>query len=99
MGQRNFKKHFKFHDFSEIFYCSMTRLRNTSLILFIQCEYTRTILRDKNMRQTLFKKHSKCRRNILLWHDQTQKHEFGYFYTISEHRNYFKREKYGTESV
>ena len=35
MGQHNFKKHFKFHNFSEIFYCGMTRLRNTNLsVLF-----------------------------------------------------------------
>ena len=31
MGQRNFKKPFEFHNFSEIFYCGMTRLRNTNL--------------------------------------------------------------------
>ena len=59
MGQRNFKKLFEFHHFSEIFYCGMTRLRKTNLIVFIQCEYTRTILRNKNMGQSLFKKHSK----------------------------------------
>ena len=49
MGQRSFKKHFKFHNFSEIFYYDMTRLRNTNLSVFIQCQYTRTILRNKNM--------------------------------------------------
>ena len=59
MGQRNFKKHFKFHNFSEIFYCGMTRLRNTNLGVSIQCQYTRTISRKKNMGQSLFKKHSK----------------------------------------
>ena len=59
MGQRNFKKPFEFHNFSEIFYCGMTRLRNTNLDVFIQCQYTRTILRNKNMGQSLFKKHSK----------------------------------------
>ena len=65
MGERNFKKHFKFHNFSEIFYCGMTRLRNTNLSAFIQCQYkshwpfSRTILRNKNMGQSLFKKHSK----------------------------------------
>ena len=31
MAQRNFKKPFEFHNFSEIFYCDMTRLRNTKL--------------------------------------------------------------------
>ena len=42
-----------------MFYCGMTRLRNTSLGVFIQCQYTRTILRNKDMGQSLFKKHSK----------------------------------------
>ena len=59
MERRSFKKHFKFHNFSEIFYCGMTRLKNTNLSVFIQCKYTRTILRNKNMGQSLFKKHSK----------------------------------------
>ena len=59
MGQGSFKKHFKFHNFSEIFYCSMTRLRNTNLGIFIQWQYARIILRNKNMGQGLFKKHSK----------------------------------------
>ena len=59
MGYRNFKKHFKFQDFREIFYCPMTRLRSTNLDVFIQCQYTRTRLRNKNEGQNLFKKHSK----------------------------------------
>ena len=59
MGQRNFEKPFEFHNFSEIFYCDMTRLRNTKLSVFIRCQYTRTILRNKNMGQSLFNKHSK----------------------------------------
>ena len=58
MGQLNFKKPFEFCSFSELFYCGMTRLRNTNLGVFIQCQYTRTTLRNKNMRQSLFKKHS-----------------------------------------
>ena len=62
MGQRNFKKHFKFHSFSEIFYCGMTGLRNTNLDVFIQCHYIRTILRNKNMGQSPFKKHPKFRK-------------------------------------
>ena len=37
----------------------MTRLRNTNLSVFIQCLYTRTILRNNNMGQSLYKKHSK----------------------------------------
>ena len=54
-----FKKHSKFQNFDEIFYCGMTRLRNMSLGVFIQCQYTRTTLRNKNMGQSLFKRHSK----------------------------------------
>ena len=53
--KHNFKKHFILHKFSELFYCGMTRLRNTNLSVFIQCQYTRTILRNKNMGQSLFK--------------------------------------------
>ena len=41
MEQRDFKKHFKFHNFSEIFYCEFK--------CFMQCQYTRTILRNKNI--------------------------------------------------
>ena len=63
MGQHithNFKKAVELHNFSEIFYCGMTWLRNTNLKVFIQRQYTRTILRKKNMRHmSLFKKHSK----------------------------------------
>ena len=59
MGQRSLKKHFKFRNFSEIFYCGMTRIRNTNLSVFAQCQYTRAILRNTNMRQRMFKKHSK----------------------------------------
>ena len=36
---------------------------------------------------------------MLLWHDQTQKHIFGCFYTMSAQKNHFKKEKYGAESV
>ena len=56
MGQRNFKKSFEFHSFCEIFYCGMTRLRNTNLGVFKECLYTRTILRNKNMGESSFKK-------------------------------------------
>ena len=59
MGQSLFKKHSKFQNSDEIFYCGMTRLRNTYLNVFIQCHHTRTILRKKNTRQSLFKKYSK----------------------------------------
>ena len=59
MGQSLFKKHSKFQNFDEIFYCGLTSLRNTNLDVFIQCQYTRNILRNENMGQSLFKKHSK----------------------------------------
>ena len=59
MGHRNFKKYFKLYNFSEIFYYGMTRLRNTNLSVFMQCQYTRTILRNKIVGDSLFKKHSK----------------------------------------
>ena len=59
MGQSLFKKHSKFQNFNKIFYCGVTRLRNTNLDVFIQCQYTRTVSRKKNMGWSLFKKHSK----------------------------------------
>ena len=59
VGHIHFKKTMKFRKFIEIFHCCMTRLRDTNLGVFIQCQYTRTILRNKTMRQSLFMKHSK----------------------------------------
>ena len=59
MEQRKFKKPFEFNSFSEIFYCGMTRLRNTNLGVFIQQKHTRNILRNEIMGQGLFKKYSK----------------------------------------
>ena len=59
MGQRNFKKPFEFHNFSEIFYCGMTRLRNTNLSVFKQWQYTRIVLRNRNMGQSMLRKHLK----------------------------------------
>ena len=55
MRQSLFKKHSNFQNFDEIFYCGLTRLRNTNLGVFIQCQYTGTISRKKNMGQSLFK--------------------------------------------
>ena len=101
LGHINFKKLMKFREFIGIFHCCMTRLRNTSLGVFIQFQYTITILRNTNMRHSLFYetlKISKLRWNNLLWHYQTQEHEFGCFYTISVHKNNFKKEKFGAES-
>ena len=58
MRQRNFKS-FEFSSFSGLFYCGITRLTNTCLGVFIQFQHTGPILRNKNMGQILFKKHSK----------------------------------------
>ena len=43
MGQSLFKKLAKFQTFHEIFCRGMTRLRNTNLDVFIQCQQTRAI--------------------------------------------------------
>ena len=60
MGQSLFKKHLKFQNFDGIFHSGMTRLRNKSLNVFVQCQYTKTILRNKKKKgQGLFKKHPK----------------------------------------
>ena len=59
MGKCLFKKHSKFQNFDEIFYCGMTRLRNTSLDVSIQYQHTRTIRKNESMGQSLFKKYSK----------------------------------------
>ena len=63
MGQHNFNEKFELHNLSEIFYFGMTKLRNMNLSVFIQCQYTRAILRKKNMGHTLLKKHS----NLLIF--------------------------------
>ena len=59
MGQSQFKKHSKFQNFDEIFYCGMTRFRNVKLGVFRQYQNTNTILKKKNMGQNRFKKLSK----------------------------------------
>ena len=52
MGQSLFKKQSKFQNFNEIFYCGMTRLKNIILDVFMQCQHTRTVLRQANMGQS-----------------------------------------------
>ena len=100
MGQSLFKKHSKFQNFDEIFYCGMTRLRNTNLDVFIQCQYTRTIIRNKNIGQSLFKKHSKFQKlDEILYCRMTRfsNVKIGAFRQY-QNENYFKKEKYGTGS-
>ena len=59
MGKSLFHEHSKFQNFDEIFYCEMSRLRNTNLDVFMQCKYIQIISRKKHMGQSLFKKHWK----------------------------------------
>ena len=56
MGQSLLKKHLQFQNYYEIFYYE---LKNMNLDVFIQCQYTITLLIKKNMGQSLIKKHSK----------------------------------------
>ena len=55
-----------------------------------------TILGKKYGTESFYEtfKISRFRRNILLWHDQTQEHKFGCSYTTSAHKKYFKKRKY-----
>ena len=100
MGQSLFKKHSKFQNFDEIFYCGMTRLRNTNLDVFIQCQYTRTIIRNKNIGQSLFKKQSKFQKfDEILYCRMTRfsNVKLGVFRQY-QNKNYFKKQKHGTAS-
>ena len=54
-----FKKYSKFQNFDEIIYCGMTSLTNTNLYVFLQYQYTRAVLRNKNMGQSLKIQNSK----------------------------------------
>ena len=68
-----FKKHSKFQNFDEIFHGDMTRRMSKNFGVFIQYQYTRTILRKKNMGQSLFKKHSKFKNfNEILYQGMTR---------------------------
>ena len=56
MGKRNFKKTFEFHNLSEIFYCGMTRLRNTNLGDLYNVNTQEPFYKIESMGQSLFKK-------------------------------------------
>ena len=80
----------------------MSRLRNMNLDVFIQCQYTRTILRNKNMGLSLFKKHSKFRKfdkSLYCGVARFKNVKLGVFRQYQNTKNYFKKEKYGTESL
>ena len=55
MGQRNFKKPFEFHSFSEIFYCAMIRLRNTILNYCGLSQYVKAVKLKKIVGKSLLK--------------------------------------------
>ena len=56
MGQSLLKKHSQFQNYYEIFYYE---LKNMNLDVFIQCQYTITLLIKKIMGESPIKKHSK----------------------------------------
>ena len=49
--------------------------------VFLQCQYTRTIFKNKNLGQSLLTTHLKFQNfnEIFYGDDQTQKHKFGFF--------------------
>ena len=61
----------------------MTGLRNTNLGVFVQCQYTRTILRNTKVGQNLFKKYSKFQN----FNEIFRNVKLGVF----RHKNYLKK--------
>ena len=59
MGQSLFKKHSKFQNYDEIFYCGMTRHRNSILNYCGLCRYVKAIKPKKVVRQSILKNHLK----------------------------------------
>ena len=74
-----------------------------NLGVFMQSQYTRTILRNKNMGQSLFKKHSKFQNfdeTFYCGMTRLRNTKFGCFYTMSVHKNHkkYNNNKNGAES-
>ena len=59
MGQSLFKKHSKFLNFDEIFYCAMATGRNTILNYCNLCQYVKVMKPKRAVRQSRFKNHLK----------------------------------------
>ena len=59
IGHSLIKKHLKFPNFDEIFYCGMTRHRNLILNYCGLCRYVKAIKLKKVVRQSFFKNHLK----------------------------------------
>ena len=55
MGQSLFKKHSKFQNFEEIFYCGMTRLKILIFNYCGLCRFVKAIKPKKVVRQSIFK--------------------------------------------
>ena len=91
MGQSLFKKHSKFQNFEEIFYCGMTRLRNMNGVVFLECRHT------KSMGQSLIKKYSKFQNfEEILYCIMTRFRNVKLGGNIKT-SNYFKKETYELE--
>ena len=83
---------------SNIFYCDMTRFRNMSLRVFFKCQCTRAILRNENIGQSLFKKHSKFRKlKEILYCEMTRFRnvEVGVFRQYQNTKTILKRKSLG----
>ena len=101
MGQSLFKKHSKFQNFDEIFYCGMTRPRNTNLDAFTQCQQTRTILKSKNMEQSLFNKYSNLQKFdevLYCWMTRFRKVKLGVFRQYQNPKTILKKKNMGQNS-
>ena len=80
----------------------MTRLRNTNLGVFIPCQYTRIISRNKNKGHSLFKKQSKFQNFDEIFYcgmTRLRKTNLECFYKTSAHKSHFNKRMCGTESV
>ena len=76
----------------------MTRLRNTSLFVVIQCQHTRHILRNENMAQSLFKKYSKFQKFdeiLYFWITRFRNVKLGVFRQYQNTRANLKKKNMG----
>ena len=101
VGHIGFKKLMKFRRFIEILHCCMTSLRNTNLGVFIQCQYIRTILRNKNIGHSLFKKHPKFQYfDEIFYCGMTKLRNTSLcIFVQCQHKNHFNKRTYEADSV
>ena len=65
---------------------------------FIQCQHTRTVLRNENMRQSLFKKYSKFQKFdeiLYCWMTRFRNVKLGVFRQYQNTRTIFKKKNMG----